>query len=159
MLFSQRESSASMMRCWGSCIAPLIMKQGLRCEAGAGMKAGAILVILANGVFAQSASVRPEFREFEVATIKPTPPGASGRWIRMLSANEFAAKNHALRTLIAAAYNVSPQAVLGGSGWVDAEHFDITARTPGAVRPNLDEQMSMLRSLLTDRFQLAFHRE
>jgi uncharacterized protein (TIGR03435 family) len=77
----------------------------------------------------------------------------------MLSANEFAARNHALKTLIAAAYNLNPQAILGGPAWVDSDHYDITARTPGGARPDLNEQMSMLRKLLTDRFQLAFHRD
>jgi uncharacterized protein (TIGR03435 family) len=30
---------------------------------------------------------------------------------------------------------------------------------PGEVQPTHDEQTSMLRSLLTERFQLTFHRE
>jgi uncharacterized protein (TIGR03435 family) len=114
---------------------------------------------MSPNVSAQSSATRPAFVEFEVATIKPTPPGAGGRWIRMLSAHEFAAKNHALRTLIAAAYNLSPQAIAGGPAWVDSDRYDIVAKAPGDVRPNLDEQMSMLRRLLADRFQLEFHRE
>jgi uncharacterized protein (TIGR03435 family) len=117
------------------------------------------LILPSTGASAQSAAARPSFDEFEVATIKPTPPNPAGRWIRMLSANEFAAKNHALKTLIAAAYNLSPQAILGGPAWVDSDHYDITARTPGRVRPELNEQMSMLRRLLADRFQLTFHRD
>jgi uncharacterized protein (TIGR03435 family) len=116
-------------------------------------------VLPETGVSTQSAAARPSFDAFEVATIKPTSPNPAGRWIRMLSANEFAAKNHALKTLIAAAYNLSPQAILGGPAWVDSDHYDITARTPGRVRPDLNEQMSMLRKLLADRFQLAFHRD
>ncbi|MEP6963410.1 MAG: TIGR03435 family protein, partial [Acidobacteriota bacterium] len=47
----------------------------------------------------------------------------------------------------------------GGSAWTDSDRYDITALTPGQVQPNLDEQMSMLRSLVIDRFQLRFHRE
>jgi len=108
---------------------------------------------------AQSPQSRPAFSEFEVASIKPSGPDASGRWIRMTSTTEFAARNHTLKTLIAAAYNLNPHAISGGQSWVDSERFDIVARTPGAVRPNLNEQMAMLRKLLTDRFQLTFHRE
>lgn len=119
----------------------------------------AALALPATGAPAQSAPARPSFSEFEVAAIKPSPPNPGGRWIRMLSANEFAARNHALKTLIAAAYNLSPQAILGGPAWVDSDHYDIAARTPGGVRPDLNEQMSMLRKLLADRFQLAFHRD
>src|SRR5215831_7155390 len=120
---------------------------------------GAIFAAVAAGLFAQSPAARPRFDEFEVASLKPTPPGAAGRWIRMVSTNEFAAKNHALKTLIAAAYNLSPRAISGGPPWVDSDRYDIVARTPGGVRPNLNEQMSMLRKLLSDRFHLTFHRE
>jgi uncharacterized protein (TIGR03435 family) len=102
---------------------------------------------------------RPRFDAFEVATIKPTGPEPGGRWIRMQSANRFMAHNHAVRTLIAAAYDLSPQAILGGPAWVDSDRWDIVAKTPGDIRPNLDEQMSMLRQLLGERFKLAFHRE
>lgn len=103
--------------------------------------------------------VRPQFDAFEVATIKPTGPEPGGRWIRMQSADRFEARNHAVRTLIAAAYDLSPQAISGGPSWVDSEHWDILAKTPGVVRPNLDEQMSMLRQLLSERFKLEFHHE
>jgi len=119
----------------------------------------AVFILMAGGAAGQSAASRPSFAEFEVASIKPTPIGTNGRWIRMLSTNEFAAKNYEIRRLIAAAYNVSPQAILGGPAWMDSEHYDILARTPGAVRPNQDEQMAMLRRLLADRFRLSFHRE
>jgi hypothetical protein len=38
--------------------------------------AGAGLLIVASVMFAQSLVSRPKFDEFEVASIKPTPPGA-----------------------------------------------------------------------------------
>jgi uncharacterized protein (TIGR03435 family) len=117
------------------------------------------LAVMGSGVSAQSTSTRPAFAEFEVASIKPTPPDTAGRWIRMQSAHGFAAKNHTLKTLVAAAYNLSPKAISGGPAWVETDHYDIVAKAPGEVRPNLDEQMAMLRKLLADRFQLAFHRE
>lgn len=110
-------------------------------------------------MFAQSPAARPAFDEFEVATIKPTPPDFRGRFIRMESAHQFVAKGHALNTLIAAAYNLSPKAISGGPAWIDSDHYDILAKAPGEVRPNLDEQMAMLRKLLADRFKLTFHRE
>ncbi|MGO9258458.1 MAG: TIGR03435 family protein [Bryobacteraceae bacterium] len=119
----------------------------------------AAFVVVAGGMFAQSMATRPSFAEFEVASIKPTAPGAAGRWIRMQSTHEFAAKNHTLKTLIAAAYNLNPTAISGGPAWVDSDRYDIVAKAPNEVRPNLDEQMSMLRKLLADRFQLTFHRE
>jgi uncharacterized protein (TIGR03435 family) len=119
----------------------------------------AILFVAAGGVIAQSIPTRPRFDEFEVASVKPSDPDLRGRWIRMVSTNELEAKGHTLKTLIAAAYNLSPRAISGGPAWADSDRYDILARTPGAVRPNLDEQMAMLRKLLSDRFRLTFHRE
>jgi uncharacterized protein (TIGR03435 family) len=95
---------------------------------------------------------------FEVATIKLADPGP-GRFMKMQSTHRFYAKGHTLKTLICGAYNLTPRAVSGGPGWIDSERYDIVAGTPGEGRPNLDEQMAMLRKLLSDRFQLTFHRE
>jgi len=97
--------------------------------------------------------------EFEVASIKKADPDTRGRYIRMQTAHQFLAHNHALKTLIAAAYDVSPQAISGGPSWVESEHYEILAKAPGDRRPNLNEQMAMLRALLADRFKLAIHRE
>jgi uncharacterized protein (TIGR03435 family) len=94
-----------------------------------------------------------------VATIKPTDPGFQGRFIRMESTHQLVARNHALNTLIAAAYNLNPRAISGGPAWIESDHYDILAKAPGEVRPNLDEQTAMLRKLLADRFKLTFHRE
>lgn len=80
---------------------------------------------------------RPPFDAFEVATIKPTDPNPGGRWIRMQSANRFQAHNHAVRTLIAAAYDLSPQVISSALPSVDSDRWDILAKTPGEVRPNL----------------------
>jgi len=64
-----------------------------------------------------------------------------------------------LKLLIAAAYNLSPKVISGGPSWVDDDHFDIVALTPGDTRPPQPEQMAMLRTLLAERFKLSFHRE
>jgi hypothetical protein len=95
----------------------------------------AAFVAVAGGMCAQSTVSRPGFVEFEVASIKSTPPGAGGRWIRMQSTHEFAAKNHALKTLLAAAYNLNPTAISGGPAWVDSERYDIVAKAPSEVGP------------------------
>jgi uncharacterized protein (TIGR03435 family) len=61
--------------------------------------------------------------------------------------------------LIAAAYSLNPRTISGGPAWIESDHFDILAITSGDVQPTHDEQMAMLRNLLTERFKLAFHRE
>jgi uncharacterized protein (TIGR03435 family) len=123
------------------------------------------LLISASGIFAQSpapgpATPRPKFDTFEVATIKPMDPAwKSGRFITMQGNNRFVEKAYTLKLLIAAAYDLNPRTISGGPSWIESDHYDILAVTPGDVRPTRQEQMSMLRSLLTDRFKLTFHRE
>jgi uncharacterized protein (TIGR03435 family) len=104
---------------------------------------------------------RPAFDAFEVATVKPTPSDdyRGARLFKMPSAHQFVAKNYPLRLLIGIAYNLTPRAISGGPDWIDSDHYDIVAATPGEVRPSVDEQMSMLQKLLVDRFNLSFHRE
>jgi uncharacterized protein (TIGR03435 family) len=118
-----------------------------------------LLSVSASALCAQSASPRPKFDAFEVASIKEDDPNYKGRFIRMQSANRLIARNHSLKTLIEAAYSLSPKTVIGGPSWIDSDKYQILAKTPGEIRPTLDEQMAMLRQLLADRFQLKFHRE
>jgi uncharacterized protein (TIGR03435 family) len=121
--------------------------------------AAATLLLSASGIFAQSPSPTPR-PKFEVATVKPTDPDArSGRYITMQGNNRFIEKAYTLKLLIAAAYDLNPRTISGGPAWIESDHYDIVAVTPGEVRPTHNEQMSMLRSLLADRFQLTFHRE
>jgi uncharacterized protein (TIGR03435 family) len=118
------------------------------------------LVVAGSGVLAQSPAATPKFDSFEVATIKPVDPNAkASRFITMQGSDRFVEKDYTLKLLIAAAYSLNPQTVTGGPGWMESDHFDITAVTPGEVRPTHDEQMAMLRSLLSERFKLTFHRQ
>lgn len=115
--------------------------------------------VLVIGAPAQAIAPKPDSPSFEVATIKPTLVHAKqSRFMTMQSVDRFVVKDYSLKLLIAAAYDLNPKAVLGGQPWVDNDHFDILALTPGESRPNRDAQMAMLRSLLADRFQLRFHR-
>jgi uncharacterized protein (TIGR03435 family) len=128
----------------------------------------AALVLSAVGIMAQSpapastptaVTARPKFNAFEVATIRPANTDTKGRYLIMQGTHRFVGKYYTLNLLIAAAYDLNPREISGGPGWVDSDHFDILAVTPGDVRPTHEEQMSMLRTLLSDRFKLTFHRE
>jgi uncharacterized protein (TIGR03435 family) len=96
---------------------------------------------------------------FEVATIKPVDGLGKGRYIVMQGTDRFVATNYTVKLLIAAAYDLNPREISGGPEWVESDHYDILAATPGATRPSHDEQMAMLRTLLAERFKLSFHRE
>lgn len=104
--------------------------------------------------------ITPSSPTFEVATVKPvesTPKSA--RYIVMDGLHRFVEKDYTLKLLIAAAYNLNPKAVSGGPSWIESDHYDILALTPGETQPSHDQQMAMLRTLLADRFKLAFHHE
>jgi uncharacterized protein (TIGR03435 family) len=119
--------------------------------------AGMVLIAGASSLVAQ-APAPPS--AFEVATIKPAEPNAkASRFITMQGNNRFLAKYYTLKLMIAAAYNLSPKTISGGPEWIDSDRYDIQAETPGAARPTHDEQMAMLRTLLSDRFMLRFHRQ
>src|SRR5262249_24889798 len=62
-----------------------------------------------------------------------------------------------LLDLIAAAYGVDPDSVLGGPAWLDFDRFDIVAKVPPSS--SLEAAKAMLQELLAERFQLAVHRD
>src|ERR1700743_3494153 len=100
------------------------------------------LGVSVSGMFAQTASPRPKFDAFEVATIKPVDPDAkAGRYIIMQGNNRFVEKAYTLKLLIAAAYDLNPRTISGGPGWMESDHYDIVAVTPGEVRTTDDRGM------------------
>ncbi|SFS10068.1 soil-associated protein, TIGR03435 family [Granulicella pectinivorans] len=97
---------------------------------------------------------------FDVATVKLVDPGPrASRILKMDGTKHFVAQNFTVKLLIAAAYDLNAKEISGGPAWMESEHYNIEARTPGETRPGRPEQMAMLRGLLVDRFGLKFHRE
>ena len=120
----------------------------------------AMLVLSGAGGLAQAPAARPNFDVFEVATVKPVDVDAkAGRMFKMDGPHRWTATNFTLQALLALAYDLNPRTISGGPGWIDSQHFDIEAVTPGDVAPTRMEQMQMLRALLVERFALKFHRE
>ncbi len=62
-----------------------------------------------------------------------------------------------LRSLVVAAFNVTPWRVSGGPAWLDTDGFDIVATYPADTSTNQVELM--LQTLLADRFRLKVHHE
>ncbi len=111
-----------------------------------------LAVCVSGAVYAQSAVVP----RFEVAAIKPSnaDPGASG----IHTANgRLTANNVTLKRCIMGAYAVGPNQIFGGPDWLDSDRFEITAKAEQPVGDSV--LMTMLQTLLADRFQLALHRE
>ncbi|MGC1421041.1 MAG: TIGR03435 family protein [Terracidiphilus sp.] len=124
------------------------------------MKLRVLLALPLLAACALAAQMPQPSPAFEVATIKPvesTP--RSPRYIVMEGPHRFVEKDYTLKLLIAAAYNLNPKAVSGGPPWIESDHYDILALTPGQVQPSHDQQMAMLRTLLAERFKLSWHHE
>ncbi len=95
---------------------------------------------------------------FEVATIKPARPDGQF-FITINRSGLLSTGNTSLRDLIKFAYDVHLKQITGTSGWSETDKYDITAKpdTPGI--PSIKQLKTMVQKLLTERFQLAFHRE
>ncbi len=112
------------------------------------------LVLLNSAAVAQSAKIMA----FEVASVKPSQqlagPDANNRFAFRPAG--ITARNVTLRRLVAEAYRLQLNQVLGPS-WLDQNEYDIEAKADG---PKTKEQLaSMLQALLNERFKLAQHRE
>jgi uncharacterized protein (TIGR03435 family) len=93
--------------------------------------------------------------DFEVASVKPnrTSESESGDFQH----GRLAIRSAPLRHLIAAAYNLRVDLVIGGADWVDSDRFDIQAKADAATSEAASRLM--LRKLLADRFKLTVHSE
>jgi uncharacterized protein (TIGR03435 family) len=108
-----------------------------------------ILLGIARG-FAQ-----PAQPGFEAATVKPTKIGTdSSSWNSR--PGYIVMKNQSLKALVRIAYGVRDDQISGGPKWFDTDHFDIEARASGPAGD--PELLAMMQALLTERFQLGFHR-
>ena len=93
---------------------------------------------------------------FEVATIKPTPPGSQDSSSHFRT-RDFTAKNRSVQGLIEFAYQVQERQISGGPAWIADTRFDLAGEpdTPGL--PSIDQYRLMIKKLLASRFNLHFH--
>jgi uncharacterized protein (TIGR03435 family) len=108
------------------------------------------------GLFACS-SLFAQKLGFEVASVRPTPPGDLGAVAVGLHLDGTQARigSLPLRDYIAMAYKVKTYQVQGPDSLGD--RFDINATLPAGSKA--DQIGEMLQGLLADRFGLKFHRE
>jgi len=100
---------------------------------------------------------------YDVVSIKPDHTD-SGRVSIHIDDGNFDALNVSLKTLILGAYNLKEAQLFGLPKWGDSAHFDIKAKIIDPDKKQLaaltpQEFTSMQQPILTDRFQLKFHRE
>ncbi len=131
-----------------------------------------VLFIMATGGQSYGQILHPtgQAPSFEVATIKPSQPGAAGGLaIGPKGDDRFVAKNATVKALIEFAYTTdSDRQIVGLSGWMSSERYDIDAKVGDAevaamlkLPPmrRMDPYRLMQQSLLVDRFNLKVHFE
>ena len=93
---------------------------------------------------------------FEVATIKPTPPGSNDSSSHFRT-RDFAAKNRSVQSLIEFAYQVQDRQISGGPAWMADTKFDLAGEPDAPGLPSIDQYRLMIKKLLASRFNLHFH--
>ena len=120
------------------------------------MKHWVITAILASvPLFGQSAPARPEF---EVASIKPSPPmNTTSVQIGVhVDGAQYRSNLLSLKDYIRVAYKVKDYQIQGPD-WIGSERFDVSAKIPDGV--SRDQVPEMMQSLLESRFGLKLHRD
>lgn len=113
---------------------------------------------LIGGVLLSSAVIFAQTAQFEVASVRPSPPPGpermdvgvhiDGQQVRITALN--------LKDYISAAYKVKLYQI-EGPDYMGSERFDITGKVPAGASG--DQVPEMLKSLLVDRFKLKAHME
>jgi uncharacterized protein (TIGR03435 family) len=118
------------------------------------------LSILASVLFSCVALGEPTAPRltFDVASIKLSQPGIGLYSIKPLpGGGGYTAQNVPVKLMISLMYKVPMRQIIGGPDWIDTDRFDVEAR---ADQPHsVDDLHLMFQNLLTDRFNLKFHKE
>ena len=121
-----------------------------------------MLLLGCNGAYCQST---PKL-EFEVASIKPSPPAAGRGEVTVIMGcyrgpgtddpSLFVCQNASLSNIVTVAYGIAYW-LLSAPDWMSSTRFDVRATVPeGATKNGLQV---MLQNLLADRFKLSVHHE
>ena len=99
---------------------------------------------------------------FAVASVKPNKSGSGPMFMGFQPpGGRFRAMNASLRELVSVAFATDQPLrnfqILGASGWITSDRFDIDARADD--NPTRETGREMLRALLADRFKLVAHSE
>jgi uncharacterized protein (TIGR03435 family) len=94
---------------------------------------------------------------FQVATIKPSAPDTAT--LTQIRGSRFVTEGTTFLDLFKYAYNIHPDEVVGGPGWLRTRKFDVTADPETEKRPTSDQMKAMVQELLNRRFNLKMHRD
>jgi len=102
-------------------------------------------------------SLPPAPTEFEVASIRPSKPGATEANGRFIASGQLDLKNMPLKDMITLAYDIRDDRLVGLPKWAESDRYDVVAKTV----PGIEEETmrALVRALLADRFGLRVHHE
>jgi uncharacterized protein (TIGR03435 family) len=95
--------------------------------------------------------------KFEVASVKPNTSGRVLPSLPLLTAGRVAITNVGLRQLINLSHGIQPFQLEGLPSWAESARFDINATSRDTA--TLTDLLTMVRSLLVERFQLVTRRD
>ena len=114
----------------------------------------AVAILLAAGAPAQSQTPASEMR-FDAASVKRNLTDTQATLHAYPGGVTITGMT--LRALIATAYAMRADRIVGLPGWASSDRFDIAARS--SVPARINQHRLMLRVLLSERFGLATHHE
>jgi uncharacterized protein (TIGR03435 family) len=94
----------------------------------------------------------------EVATIKPSQPGARGKGFGF-NGTHFRTFNFDVNDMIAIGFGLHAKQIIGAPDWLATDLYDIDGVPDVPGRPNIKQMGDILQALLVDRFALKYHRE
>lgn len=97
---------------------------------------------------------------FDVVSVKLNKGiGAAGRSFSWYPGGRVAATNVPLGMLLYVAFGVSQDGIVGAPAWSETQGFDFQALGRWTERPSIEDQRTMLRTFLAERFGLRHHTE
>ncbi len=96
--------------------------------------------------------------EFEVATIRPTNPSATGATFNV-SGRRISIHNQTVVRLLMYAYDVNETRIEGAPAWCGSEHFDIDGALETGSAESRKQVQKVVQALLAERFALKLHHE
>ncbi len=102
----------------------------------------------------------PKLPSFDIADVHASAPATNPDTFvsgGLLSNGRYDLRRATMLDLIGIAWSFDSRKILGGPGWLGFDRFDISAKAEPSTSPETVNRM--LQSLITDRFQLALHRD
>jgi bla regulator protein blaR1 len=124
------------------------------------MAAAALMSAGSSAVATQSPNVATAPpATFEVASVKLHTSDDQRVMMVAQPGGRFVAANVPLRLVIRTAFQLQDDQIVGGPAWLATDRFDIEARALGMPGAPSAQLLTMLQSLLADRFKLTTHHE